>query len=191
MPPKFDPSEVKLGKWKMWEEFLCKNQHPYGFGYVAILRVHKNEHAPILLCICRCVVYLRAVGGEVGATSSLAPKIGPLGLVSVTFNFFSLWCQTKKKKSFTWWYRHVCDMCDFSIFQFFCISFHSHRRKSVMTSLRQPVTGKAWKSLYAWPSKTDKPPSVSFHRPLHWSSKHWRNHHVTERRSRTVSWLIS
>jgi len=27
-------------------------------------------------------VYLRCVGGEVGATSSLAPKIGPLGLVS-------------------------------------------------------------------------------------------------------------
>lgn len=26
------------------------------------------------------VVYLRVVGGEVGATSSLAPKIGPLGL---------------------------------------------------------------------------------------------------------------
>jgi len=26
------------------------------------------------------IVYLRAVGGEVGATSSLAPKIGPLGL---------------------------------------------------------------------------------------------------------------
>lgn len=37
MPPKFDPTEVK-------------------------------------------VVYLRCVGGEVGATSSLAPKIGPLGL---------------------------------------------------------------------------------------------------------------
>ena len=27
------------------------------------------------------LVYLRAIGGEVGATSSLAPKIGPLGLV--------------------------------------------------------------------------------------------------------------
>lgn len=27
-------------------------------------------------------VFLRCVGGEVGATSSLAPKIGPLGLVS-------------------------------------------------------------------------------------------------------------
>ncbi|XP_067935620.1 large ribosomal subunit protein uL11-like [Watersipora subatra] len=26
------------------------------------------------------IVYLRAVGGEVGATSTLAPKIGPLGL---------------------------------------------------------------------------------------------------------------
>lgn len=28
-------------------------------------------------------MYLRCVGGEVGATSSLAPKIGPLGLVSI------------------------------------------------------------------------------------------------------------
>lgn len=31
MPPKFDPTEVKLGKWKKREkinEFLCKNQHP-------------------------------------------------------------------------------------------------------------------------------------------------------------------
>eukprot|EP00914_Ancora_sagittata_P002603 GHVO01005636.1.p1 GENE.GHVO01005636.1~~GHVO01005636.1.p1 ORF type:complete len:166 (+),score=39.02 GHVO01005636.1:122-619(+) len=26
------------------------------------------------------IIYMRAVGGEVGATSSLAPKIGPLGL---------------------------------------------------------------------------------------------------------------
>ena len=41
-------------------------------------------------------VYLRVVGGEVGATSSLAPKIGPLGLVrgcslfSVFHNLFAL-----------------------------------------------------------------------------------------------------
>lgn len=28
-------------------------------------------------------VYLRCVGGEVGATSALAPKVGPLGLVSI------------------------------------------------------------------------------------------------------------
>lgn len=29
------------------------------------------------------IIYLRAVGGEVGASSALAPKIGPLGLVSI------------------------------------------------------------------------------------------------------------
>ena len=28
-------------------------------------------------------VYIKAVGGEVPATSSLAPKIGPLGLVGI------------------------------------------------------------------------------------------------------------
>jgi ribosomal protein L11 len=27
------------------------------------------------------IIYLRATGGEVGATAALAPKIGPLGLV--------------------------------------------------------------------------------------------------------------
>lgn len=27
------------------------------------------------------IVFIRAVGGEVGAASTLAPKIGPLGLV--------------------------------------------------------------------------------------------------------------
>lgn len=36
-----------------------------------------TEFIPLIL------VYLRCVGGEVGATSSLAPKIGPLGLVSL------------------------------------------------------------------------------------------------------------
>lgn len=30
---------------------------------------------------------MRCVGGEVGATSSLAPKIGPLGLVSIMLYF--------------------------------------------------------------------------------------------------------
>lgn len=43
--------------------------------------------------ICIFAVNLRCVGGEVGATSSLAPKIGPLGLVSINlllflYNFF-------------------------------------------------------------------------------------------------------
>lgn len=31
---------------------------------------------------CHFSVYVKAVGGEVPATSTLAPKIGPLGLVS-------------------------------------------------------------------------------------------------------------
>lgn len=39
-------------------------------------------------------VCLRAIGGEVGATAALAPKIGPLGLVSLRslllLAFFSL-----------------------------------------------------------------------------------------------------
>lgn len=39
--------------------------------------------------ICIFAVNLRCVGGEVGATSSLAPKIGPLGLVSINLLLFS------------------------------------------------------------------------------------------------------
>lgn len=40
------------------------------------------------------LVYLRATGGEVGATSALAPKIGPLGLVR---NILLLILSVKKK----------------------------------------------------------------------------------------------
>ncbi|KAK2566414.1 60S ribosomal protein L12 [Acropora cervicornis] len=60
MPPKFDPSEIKI-------------------------------------------IYLRATGGEVGATSALAPKIGPLGLVRILsvlfmekFEFFLVGQSPKK-----------------------------------------------------------------------------------------------
>lgn len=35
-------------------------------------------------------MYLRCVGGEVGATSSLAPKIGPLGLVSANIRLLDI-----------------------------------------------------------------------------------------------------
>ena len=44
---------------------------------IEILRVRNSIFKTFLF-----PVYLRAVGGEVGATSALAPKIGPLGLVS-------------------------------------------------------------------------------------------------------------
>lgn len=41
--------------------------------------------------IIKFTVYLKCVGGEVGATSSLAPKIGPLGLVSlILFLLFNI-----------------------------------------------------------------------------------------------------
>jgi len=69
MPPKFDPNEIKIGK--------PNNVMFFNSNYSSLL------------------VYLRAVGGEVGATSSLAPKIGPLGLVRViafSINAYCLYC---------------------------------------------------------------------------------------------------
>lgn len=44
----------------------------------------RNVRCEYFMGISNFAVYLRCVGGEVGATSSLAPKIGPLGLVSST-----------------------------------------------------------------------------------------------------------
>lgn len=58
MPPKFDPTEIKI-------------------------------------------VYLRCVGGEIGATSALAPKVGPLGLVS--FRMFCIDGRTLLKNSAKRW----------------------------------------------------------------------------------------
>lgn len=53
MPPKFDPTEVKLGKWRDIRDFLSELSRnsfmqkpttiPWGFGYVAVLRVHKSN----------------------------------------------------------------------------------------------------------------------------------------------------
>ena len=47
------------------------------------------------------IVYLRATGGEVGATSALAPKIGPLGLVRnillLILKYIELKVRVKKK----------------------------------------------------------------------------------------------
>jgi len=35
---------------------------------------------PLLIVLLTCRSHLRATGGEVGASATLAPKIGPLGL---------------------------------------------------------------------------------------------------------------
>jgi len=53
MPPKVDPNELKICKHNYWTIELTL-----------------------------CVVILKTRGGEPGAASSLAPKLGPLGLVS-------------------------------------------------------------------------------------------------------------
>ena len=60
---------------------------------------------PLLL-----LVYLRVVGGEVGATSSLAPKLGPLGMVSfhtlrllcVLWMSLSVWHRTSRWVCLHW-----------------------------------------------------------------------------------------
>ena len=38
------------------------------------------------------VVLLKAVGGEIGSASALAPKLGPLGLVSLYLLFLEAIC---------------------------------------------------------------------------------------------------
>lgn len=60
MPPKFDPSAVVVSK--------------FYFDYFFFFFFREN------LLIHFVLVYVRAVGGEAGATASLAPKVGPLGL---------------------------------------------------------------------------------------------------------------
>lgn len=78
MPPKFDPNEIKIGK----RQLQCSFHFP---------RSAKNNRC-LWWCIWCFSVNLRCVGGEVGATSSLAPKIGPLGLVSfiLHYHFYNL-----------------------------------------------------------------------------------------------------
>lgn len=166
------------------------------FGYVAVKRVHKINRSDCFFC--SRLVYLRCVGGEVGATSSLAPKIGPLGLVSA-IGFLHYFAFTKRHYSIE---PHVSVLWQvywnveesavgiklIKIVIFSSFSMCSPQRKLVMILPRQPVTGKVLKSPCAWRSKIVKPPSRSFHQPPRSSSRHWKNHHVTERRSRTVSW---
>lgn len=49
-----------------------------------------------LIFLLSFLVYLRATGGEVGATSALAPKIGPLGLVRNKKKYFRNDCQNNR-----------------------------------------------------------------------------------------------
>ncbi|VDK60205.1 unnamed protein product [Anisakis simplex] len=62
-----------------WELFMEANVGDAGGRYCAVAAYCREELASSLL-ITLFLVYLRCVGGEVGATSALAPKVGPLGL---------------------------------------------------------------------------------------------------------------
>ena len=61
MAPKFDPNEIP-------DRYRRQS---------SIIQSHRFEVDPFLLVI------LRVVGGEVAGGSTLAPKIGPLGLVGI------------------------------------------------------------------------------------------------------------
>ncbi|RSH87655.1 60S ribosomal protein L12 [Apiotrichum porosum] len=88
MPPKFDPSEVKI------PPFVLATLHDLSIALpVCYFPVSRRSaafcaapYAKIPFPIRspnsspRPIIYLRATGGEVGASSALAPKIGPLGL---------------------------------------------------------------------------------------------------------------
>jgi hypothetical protein len=84
------------------------------------------------------IIYLRATGGEVGASSALAPKIGPLGLVRMLHCYsgiplFSIWP--------------------------FC---SSPPRRSEKISQKRPPLGRACASLSSSPSRTVRLKSRSY-----------------------------
>jgi hypothetical protein len=84
--------------------------------------------------VCRVqIIYLRATGGEVGASSALAPKIGPLGLVSLP----PLNSNDHLNKPLTPSLRSVPSLL---------LLFRSRPRRSVKTSPRPPVTGRVSES---------------------------------------------
>jgi hypothetical protein len=133
------------------------------------------------------IIYLRATGGEVGASSALAPKIGPLGLVSRSqpVNESSGARRGMRKGS----RKGSVDSMILWKVQAGVVEDRegkrrdgaaesgtpltiSHQRRSEKISQRPPETGRVYESLSSSPSKTDKQLSPSSHPPLPWSSRH-------------------
>lgn len=85
--------------------------------------VFDKDHWIITLVV-SFIVYMRAIGGEVGATASLAPKIGPLGLVRKV----SVLAQDSSGL--------------YSLSDVVMLSFCSRQRKLVKILLKLPETGK-------------------------------------------------
>ena len=64
-----------------------------------LVRRVQSTLLPLLICLVLPqdpneikIIYLRATGGEVGASATLAPKIGPLGLVRVSHTSIARHC---------------------------------------------------------------------------------------------------
>lgn len=74
MPPKFDPTEIKKGIFLLLFQVLkhCDNN-------IILSSSHMRLSDYIIIIFS---VILRCVGGEIGATSTLARKIGPLVISS-------------------------------------------------------------------------------------------------------------
>ncbi|CAG5849535.1 unnamed protein product [Menidia menidia] len=91
MPPKFDPNEIKIGMFQGSEgirSLLAAHTEPLGPGCLRDPRPAGRAQNTVKFGdkpqqkATDLALYMRCTGGEVGATSALAPKIGPLGLVS-------------------------------------------------------------------------------------------------------------
>jgi hypothetical protein len=91
------------------------------------------------------IIYLRATGGEVGASSALAPKVGPLGLVR-NFNL-----------DFSYADEYIHTIISFYM------TIYRRRRRSEKILPRPLETGRDYESLSSSPSKTDKRRCLSFH----------------------------
>lgn len=81
------------------------------------------------------IIYLRATGGEVGASSALAPKIGPLGLVCISCTHI-----------------HAMDLL------LTLLDSHPKRLEKILPKLH--LHGKVYGWLFNWLSKIDKLPSL-------------------------------
>jgi hypothetical protein len=84
MPPKFDPTEIKI-RTSLWRRLLqllallralprvqWQSHFVLPWSYRLSLFFFFLSYAP---------VKMRSIGGEAAGASSLAPKVGPLGLV--------------------------------------------------------------------------------------------------------------
>lgn len=105
------------------------------------------------------IIYLRAVGGEVGASSALAPKIGEFAV----FSSLVIKCLHVLYRS-----TRSCEL-ELLYADRYSNTHSSHQRRLVKISPRHPVIGRDCVLPFNSPSKTVKLKSLSFLQLPHWS----------------------